>query len=63
MKKTSISPRMAFIVAFLFFLLGIWQFSSEAIWRGLIFVVLALAWVAVGAAQRRKRDVQKTDVG
>lgn len=61
MWKTTISPRLAFIAAAFFFLLGVWDLGTDELWRGLVFMLLALAWVVIGGIQFRKRRAQKID--
>lgn len=55
MKKSFVSPTMAWIIAALLFVIGAWQFSSEARSQGAALVGLALIWVVIAIVMSRNK--------
>jgi hypothetical protein len=60
MWKASNRHFWALIVALYFLEYGVWQLASEELVGGIIFIVMALVWVALARMQYRKTHAKGT---
>lgn len=54
MWKASTSHFWALIVALYFLEYGVWQLASDELVGGIVFIVMALVWLALARMQYRK---------
>ncbi|MGP9781986.1 hypothetical protein ACT3UQ_05935 [Glutamicibacter sp. AOP12-B1-11] len=57
MKKSTVSPTTASVLAALFLLVGVWQLATGTVWPGGAMLALASLWVVVAVRQARKPPV------